>query len=121
MVDIAKIMKDTTDKLGRVDYVKIATEICSNDYDQDGIPDCIESPKGECTDSETKLKFHSADSDGDGLIDGMGLGVQAGEKRDWDVCPVTKGEAWEIVAVPDIRRQVWHLARYLEKRWGKGL
>ena len=92
MVDIAKIVKDTTDKLGRVDYVKIATEICSNDYDQDGIPDCIESPKGECTDSETKLKFHSADSDGDGLIDGMGLGVQAGEKRDWDVCPVTKGE-----------------------------
>ena len=29
------------------------------------------------------------------------------------VGPLTKGEAWEIVAVPDIRRQVWNLARYL--------
>lgn len=29
------------------------------------------------------------------------------------VGPLTKGEAWEIVAVPDIRKQVWQLARYL--------
>jgi len=29
------------------------------------------------------------------------------------VGPMTKGEAWEIVAVPDIRRQVWDVARYL--------
>lgn len=29
------------------------------------------------------------------------------------VGPITKGEAWEIVAVPDIRRQVWDLARLL--------
>lgn len=32
------------------------------------------------------------------------------------VGPLTKGEAWEIVAVPDIRRQVWELARYLTNR-----
>lgn len=40
------------------------------------------------------------------------------------VGPVTKGEAWEIVAVPDIRRQVWNLARYLaDAHWvgGEGL
>lgn len=37
------------------------------------------------------------------------------------VGPVTKGEAWEIVAVPDIRRQVWHLARYLgNAHWVEG-
>jgi uncharacterized NAD(P)/FAD-binding protein YdhS len=38
--------------------------------------------------------------------------------------PITKGEAWEIVAVPDIRRQVWDLARYLtHTHWvgGEGL
>jgi uncharacterized NAD(P)/FAD-binding protein YdhS len=40
------------------------------------------------------------------------------------VGPLTKGEAWEIVAVPDIRRQVWDLARYLgSAHWvgGEGL
>ena len=40
------------------------------------------------------------------------------------VGPLTKGEAWEIVAVPDIRRQVWDLARYLSSaHWvgGEGL
>lgn len=40
------------------------------------------------------------------------------------VGPLTKGEAWEIVAVPDIRRQVWDLARYLgNAHWvgGEGL
>jgi uncharacterized NAD(P)/FAD-binding protein YdhS len=40
------------------------------------------------------------------------------------VGPLTKGEAWEIVAVPDIRRQVWDLARYLANaHWvgGEGL
>jgi uncharacterized NAD(P)/FAD-binding protein YdhS len=38
--------------------------------------------------------------------------------------PLTKGEAWEIVAVPDIRRQVWDLARLLgNAHWvgGEGL
>jgi uncharacterized NAD(P)/FAD-binding protein YdhS len=40
------------------------------------------------------------------------------------VGPITKGEAWEIVAVPDIRRQVWNLARLLANaHWvgGEGL
>ncbi|EJU13648.1 FAD/NAD(P)-binding protein [Novosphingobium resinovorum] len=40
------------------------------------------------------------------------------------VGPITKGEAWEIVAVPDIRRQVWGLARFLaDEHWvgGEGL
>lgn len=37
------------------------------------------------------------------------------------VGPMTKGEAWEIVAVPDIRRQVWNLARYLgNAHWVEG-
>ncbi len=38
--------------------------------------------------------------------------------------PLTKGEAWEIIAVPDIRRQVWDLARLLtDAHWvgGEGL
>ncbi|MDB5724804.1 MAG: FAD-dependent oxidoreductase [Novosphingobium sp.] len=40
------------------------------------------------------------------------------------VGPITKGEAWEIVAVPDIRRQVWNVARLLaDEHWvgGEGL
>jgi uncharacterized NAD(P)/FAD-binding protein YdhS len=40
------------------------------------------------------------------------------------VGPLTKGEAWEIIAVPDIRRQVWDLARVLgNAHWvgGEGL
>lgn len=56
-----------------------------------------------------------------------------GRVRDWEgkpqphlfaVGPATKGEAWEIVAVPDIRRQVWDLARQLTNaHWvgGEGL
>lgn len=40
------------------------------------------------------------------------------------VGPLTKGEAWEIIAVPDIRQQVWTLARRLtHSHWvgGEGL
>ncbi|KQM19005.1 FAD/NAD(P)-binding protein [Novosphingobium sp. Leaf2] len=46
-----------------------------------------------------------------------------GERQDdlFAVGPITKGEAWEIVAVPDIRRQVWDLARYLTNaHWVEG-
>lgn len=46
------------------------------------------------------------------------------QSRLFAVGPVTKGEAWEIIAVPDIRRQVWGLARYLAgAHWvgGEGL
>lgn len=40
------------------------------------------------------------------------------------VGPIAKGEAWEMVAVPDIRKQVWELARHLaDNQWtgGEGL
>ena len=46
------------------------------------------------------------------------------QERLFAVGPVTKGEAWEIIAVPDIRRQVWDLARVLTaSHWigGEGL
>jgi uncharacterized NAD(P)/FAD-binding protein YdhS len=46
------------------------------------------------------------------------------QDRLFAVGPMTKGEAWEIVAVPDIRRQIWDLARYLTNaHWvgGEGL
>jgi uncharacterized NAD(P)/FAD-binding protein YdhS len=50
----------------------------------------------------------------------------AGERQDrvFAVGPITKGEAWEMVAVPDIRRQVWNVARLLaNEHWvgGEGL
>lgn len=39
----------------------------------------------------------------------------AGQRQDrlLAVGPITRGEAWESIAVPDIRRQVWNLARLL--------
>jgi len=46
------------------------------------------------------------------------------QQRLFAVGPLTKGEAWEIIAVPDIRQQVWDLARYLtHAQWvaGEGL
>lgn len=67
-------------------------------------------------------------------VHGLGLDVDhagrvrtaAGTPQDgiFAVGPITKGEAWEIVAVPDIRRQVWNLARLLaNEHWvgGEGL
>lgn len=67
-------------------------------------------------------------------IHGLGLDVDhLGRTRDVDglaqdklfaVGPITKGEAWEVVAVPDIRHQVWTLARFLaDEHWvgGEGL
>jgi uncharacterized NAD(P)/FAD-binding protein YdhS len=45
-------------------------------------------------------------------------------ERLYAIGPMTRGEAWEIVAVPDIRRQVWALARRLSNaHWigGEGL
>jgi len=49
-------------------------------------------------------------------VDDMCRVIDAGGKRQqclFAVGPLTKGEAWEIIAVPDIRQQVWDLARYL--------
>jgi uncharacterized NAD(P)/FAD-binding protein YdhS len=54
------------------------------------------------------------------VLDGNGVA----QERLLAAGPLTKGEAWEIVAVPDIRRQVWDLARYLgHAHWvgGEGL
>lgn len=48
----------------------------------------------------------------------------AAQERLFAAGPLTRGEAWEIVAVPDIRRQVWDMARYLSgAHWvgGEGL
>jgi uncharacterized NAD(P)/FAD-binding protein YdhS len=60
-------------------------------------------------------------------VDQVGRAHDRGGKpqdRLFAVGPITRGEAWEIVAVPDIRRQVWDLARYLTgAHWvgGEGL
>ncbi len=75
---------------------------------------------------------------GDGLIrpDTLRLGIDVdpqsrviardGEARDDLYCvgPMTRGASWEIVAVPDLRRQSWDLARRLaHAQWvgGEGL
>ncbi|WP_206239799.1 FAD/NAD(P)-binding protein [Novosphingobium terrae] len=43
------------------------------------------------------------------------------QPRLFAVGPMTRGEAWETVAVPDIRRQVWQLARTLTgSHWVEG-
>lgn len=59
-------------------------------------------------------------------VDHLGRVRSAAEAHDrlFAVGPITKGEAWEIIAVPDIRRQVWNLARLLaDAHWvgGEGL
>ena len=60
-------------------------------------------------------------------VDHIGRLVDAAGRRQdrlLAVGPITKGEAWEIIAVPDIRRQVWDMARYLtHAHWvgGEGL
>ncbi len=74
----------------------------------------------------------------DGLIrpDALGIGIDVdAQSRTIDrsgtpnarilaIGPMTRGATWEIVAVPDIRRQVWTLARRLcNAHWvgGEGL
>lgn len=49
-------------------------------------------------------------------VDRQGRAVSrdgSSQERLFVVGPMTRGAHWEIVAVPDIRRQVWDLARYL--------
>ena len=49
-------------------------------------------------------------------VDHLGRTIDAkGQRQDrlLAVGPITKGGAWEIIAVPDIRRQVWEVARWL--------
>ena len=46
------------------------------------------------------------------------------DERLFAIGPMTRGAFWEIVAVPDLRRQVWDVARYLSNaHWvgGEGL
>jgi len=48
----------------------------------------------------------------------------ASDDRLFAIGPMTRGAFWEIVAVPDLRRQVWDVARYLSNaHWvgGEGL
>ena len=67
------------------------TNDCFGDLDADGIPNCVEAPSGLCesgaADPQTKLSAARADTDGDGLIDGLNLDV--GQKS--DVCPTVAG------------------------------
>ena len=49
-------------------------------------------------------------------VDQQGRALSRGghaQKRLFVVGPMTRGAHWEVVAVPDIRRQVWDRARYL--------
>lgn len=92
-------------------------------------------PQGDLTRSEAPLlrdllaqRRVRADAHRIGLdVDHLGrVRDGGGEAQDrlFAVGPLTKGEAWEIVAVPDIRRQVWNLARFLaDAHWvgGEGL
>ena len=60
-------------------------------------------------------------------VDPVGRMIDVGgrpQDRLFGVGPITKGQVWEIIAVPDIRRQVWDLARFLtHSHWvgGEGL
>jgi len=100
----------------------------------DRIINCI-GPEGDLCRAETPLlRDLLAQGKVRPDIHRLGLDVErsgriydaAGTPQDrlFAVGPLTKGEAWEIVAVPDIRRQVWDLARYLgDAHWvgGEGL
>lgn len=60
-------------------------------------------------------------------VDAQSRTIAANGRRNenlYAIGPMTRGEAWEIVAVPDIRQQVWALARRLSNaHWigGEGL
>ena len=63
---------------------------------------------------------------GEGLVAidrlGIGLGVDAGARAGaglWALGPLTKGEFWEIVAVPDIRGQAAAVAEAIARELGK--
>jgi uncharacterized NAD(P)/FAD-binding protein YdhS len=66
---------------------------------------------------------HALGIDVDRVGRAIGMDGNAGRPI-FAVGPLTRGEAWEITAVPDIRRQVWDLARRLtNSHWvaGEGL
>lgn len=63
----------------------IIAQNCSN-FDQDGIPDCVESPDGKCenTVATPRLNPFARDTDEDGFVDGRRMGDMKA-----DVCPFT--------------------------------
>lgn len=63
----------------------IISQACSN-FDQDGIPDCVETFDGSCsnTPGHRRLNPFARDTDFDGLVDGKRMGEQEA-----DVCPFT--------------------------------
>lgn len=92
-------------------------------------------PEGDITRSAPPL-LASLIASGHARPDAHRLGLQvdhggrlvdaAGQRQDrlLAVGPLTRGEAWESIAVPDIRRQVWSMARLLTaSHWvgGEGL
>ncbi len=92
-------------------------------------------PEGDITRAASPL-LASLVASGQARADAHRLGLEvdhvgrlidsAGQRQDrlLAVGPITRGEAWESVAVPDIRRQVWAMARLLTaSHWvgGEGL
>ena len=57
-------------------------------------------------------------------VDAQARAIDRGGAADDRLCaigPMTRGAFWEIVAVPDIRRQAWELARRLSNaHWVEG-
>ena len=92
-------------------------------------------PQGNLAAARDRLLRQLSDS---GVIrpDALGIGIDVdaqsrtitsdGTRNEslYAIGPMTRGESWEIVAVPDIRQQVWALARRLSNaHWigGEGL
>ncbi|MBN1283497.1 MAG: hypothetical protein JXA24_06995 [Proteobacteria bacterium] len=76
---------DPDDCIDVIDY-QVIHDSCS-DIDRDGIPDCAERWSWSCTPTQEQtigLDPYNQDTDGDDLIDGMGLG-----DMESDVCPFT--------------------------------
>ncbi len=74
---------DTGISWNRPDWEKVV-QACS-DIDNDGIPDCVERFDGLCGNSSAQTIYldpYKADTDGDGLLDGM----RKGSKKE-DICP----------------------------------
>lgn len=123
------------EEVGRVHlYWRARGAVAADSMLADRVINCT-GPEGSLTRTEHPLVRDllqqgrlQADVHGLGLdVDRMArvYGAQGSpQDRLFAVGPLTKGEAWEIVAVPDIRRQVWDLARYLgDAHWvgGEGL
>lgn len=88
-------------------------------------------PLGDLSRTHDPLLVHLRDT---GLIraDALSIGIDVDQQaraiaasgrpdaRLFVVGPMTRGAQWEIVAVPDIRRQLWDLSRYLTNNHWQG-